>query len=197
MNFLFWEYSNWSDWKRFLFRWRIDDNIEEGNSSRNRDYLRRELLTCLWRRTWKEDTEEAFGASSEGHKFFRLYPSEVQKLLEDWLSSSSSWVSLGQVTRGIRQRLARSSYRSWLLGLRKRKEFERELLVKISDWEMLCGNKQQTKAGFSLMPTILVCTWQRTIWSEKCEVLFSAKWWQNVGMFEIWESTSSPVLADW
>ena len=70
--------------------------------SRNRDYVRRELLTCLGRR---EEAEEALVKVVQ-------VASNVQKLFEDWLSSSSSRGSLGQVTRGIRQRLGRSSYAS-------------------------------------------------------------------------------------
>ena len=70
-NFLFGEYSNGSDWKRFLFRWWTDDNTEEGKSSRNRDYSKHESSTCLWRRTWKEEAGEAFGASGEGHELLR------------------------------------------------------------------------------------------------------------------------------
>ena len=57
--------------------------------------------------------------SLEGGSRGSFWASEVQKLLEDWLSSSSSWVSLGQVTRGIRQRPARSSCASWVLRLKK------------------------------------------------------------------------------
>ena len=106
-NFLSEEYSNGSDWKRFLFRWRTDDNTEEGK--RNRDDSKRELLTCMWRRARKE---ELWGV------WWRWWvvevASKVQKLLEDWLSSSSSRGSLGQVTRGMRQRLGRSSYQSWV-----------------------------------------------------------------------------------
>ena len=41
-----------------------------------------------------------------------------QKLFEDWLSSSSSWVSRGQVTRGTRQRVATSSWGTVLMRLR-------------------------------------------------------------------------------
>jgi len=93
--------------KNFLFENIQTEAIEKGSFSGGGQMTtqRRARQRSLERdgNSWHV-CEEGLGGSRGS-----FWASEVQKLLEDWLSSSSSRGSLGQVTRGIRHRLGRSS----------------------------------------------------------------------------------------
>ena len=83
----------------------------------------------------RDDDREETERQESDKVFGEVWRRHSQKLFEDWLSSSSSWVSRGQVTRGTRQRVATSSWGTVLMRLRIKHYSEQACNLK------MCFNK--------------------------------------------------------